>query len=189
MTERKKQLAILMGIAAIIIGCHLINMVTSGALSAYFGLKPRQLSGLWGILFAPCLHGSWAHLWANLPVLLLFSALIMWDSTETFIKVSVFIIFFNGLLVWIFGRNANHIGASGWIFGLWAWLIVRSYFQHNLKNFLISALVIFLYGGIAWGLLPKTGISVEGHIAGAVCGIMAAYISAKKGTLHSKKKR
>jgi len=56
---------------------------------------------------------------------------------------------------------------------------MHAYFEHNLKSFLISAAIIFLYGGVAWGLLPKTGISVESHIAGALSGILAAYIPSK----------
>ena len=175
----QKQIAILAGIALVILAGYFINLLTGGWLNAVFALKPRQLSGLWGIIFSPWLHADWAHLCSNLPILLLFSCLVMWDSLLTFVKVSLFIILFGGLLVWIFGRNAYHIGASGWIFGLWAWLIMHAYFEHNLKSFLISAAIIFLYGGVAWGLLPKTGISVESHIAGALSGILAAYIPSK----------
>ncbi|MGL4668949.1 MAG: rhomboid family intramembrane serine protease [Saezia sp.] len=187
MKALKTRVALLVSIVAVILGCHVINLLTGGTLNANFGLLPRHFSGLWGIFCAPWLHGDWSHLWSNLPVLLLLSVLIMWESVETYFKVSIFIILLGGLLVWLFGRTAYHIGASGWIFGLWAWLITRSYFEHNLKNFVLSAFVIFLYGGVIWGFLPQTGVSVEGHIAGALSGIIAAASIKPKSALNKKR--
>lgn len=172
----QKKVLILASITLIIVVCHLINIVSSNALSSSFGIIPRRIDRLLGILCSPWLHADWGHLWANLPILLILSALILWESIENYIKVSLFIILCAGLLLWLFGRPSNHIGASVYIFGLWSYLISRSYFQHNLKNFIISALVLFLYGGIVWGFLPKEGISFEGHISGAISGILYAYV-------------
>ena len=174
------RLSFLVIIAVTMIVVQLVNMISAGRLGLSFGLWPRHIRGLTGIVFAPWLHGSWTHLFANLPVLLILSALLMWDSVVHYVKTSLFIILGGGLLVWVFGRNSIHIGASGWLFGLWAYLLTRAFFQHSLRNIVISMGVLFFYGSLWWGLLPKDGVSVESHLAGALCGVLMAYFDRKK---------
>ncbi len=180
----QKCLSILVFIAISMIVIQIINMISGGKLGLSFGLWPRHISGLSGIVFAPWLHGNWAHVFANLPVLLILSALVMWDSIARYIKTSLFIILGGGVLVWLFGRNSIHIGASGWLFGLWAYLLIRAFFQHSLRNLIIGMGVLFFYGSLWWGLLPKDGVSVESHLAGAFCGVLMAYFDQKKTTIY-----
>ena len=169
-------LCILVTLTIILVSVQLMNIISGYWLNQHWGLLPRYISGLPGIVISPFLHGNWAHLFANLPVLLVLSALVMWDSVERYFKISLFIILGSGLLVWLLGRTAIHIGASGWIFGLWAWLMKRAFYQRKFRNFAIAIGLALFYGGaFLWGLLPKAGVSFEGHLSGLICGGMAAY--------------
>lgn len=79
--------------------------------------------------------------------------------------------------MWLFGRDSMHVGASGWVFGLWAWLMMLGFFQRKIINILIALFVLLYYGGLWWGMLPQTGVSVESHIAGALIGGFLAYLT------------
>lgn len=139
------------------------------------GILPRNPIGLRGILFAPFLHGSFAHLGANTVPFLVLGWLIMAQSISNFVVVSVICILVGGLGTWLFGANALHIGASGLIFGYLGFLLARYYFDRRLSSGLIALFVGFTYGSILWGILPSTpGISWEGHLFGFLSGIVAA---------------
>ena len=138
---------LLLGIAALMLVLQLGNSLSGYSLNIW-GLIPRRLESLPGVLFAPWLHGGWMHLLSNLSGLLVLGLLALLESRRDFIQASLFIILGSGLLVWLFGRQGIHVGASGWLFGLWA----------------------FLHGGWVFGLLPQQGVSFEYHLAGALCG-------------------
>ncbi|WP_340619976.1 rhomboid family intramembrane serine protease [Xenorhabdus siamensis] len=170
---------ILIWLVLLLVLIQIIDTLTGGTLNN-FGIIPRYIQGLIGIPFSPFLHSSWAHLFSNLPVLLVLSALLTTHSIRYYILASLFIIFTEGTLVWLFGRMAIHIGASGWIFGLWGLLLANAYFLRRAKDFFFSILVIIYYGGIAFGLLPlQENISTEGHIFGAISGIIFSWLSRK----------
>ena len=173
----KGRLSILVVLTVLLLLVQIVNSFTNYSLNSWGGIYPRHTSGLIGIIVAPFLHGSWSHLFSNLLPLLILSVLAMINSVQEYLKASLFIMIMGGILVWLFGRSALHVGASGWIFGLWAWLLLRAIFQHNLTNLLIATGVFILYGGLWLGFLPKTGVSFEGHIAGAFSGVFFAYIS------------
>ncbi|GKX62499.1 rhomboid family intramembrane serine protease [Pragia fontium] len=175
-----KQRIKLLGILAIVlIAIQCLNTLTSGYLNQ-FGILPRTSQGLVGILFSPFLHGDWGHLLSNLPVLLILSGLLLSNSIRYYISASVFIILLEGLLVWLFARSAIHIGASGWIFGLWSLLLINAFTQRRIRDFILALLILVYFGGMASGLLPsEPGISTEGHIAGAIAGGAFAFISRK----------
>ncbi|MGA4636036.1 rhomboid family intramembrane serine protease [Pseudomonas solani] len=160
---------------------QVVNSLSGQALNAW-GLLPRHLDGLPGILFAPWLHGSWGHLASNLPGLLILGWLAMLGGIRPFLLASASIILGSGLLVWLFGRNGMHVGASGWLFGLWALLLVRAWFQRSWLDLLVAALVLFYYGGWVSGLLPRSGVSFEYHIAGALCGGLHAALTRPRRT-------
>ena len=82
-----------------------------------------------------------------------------------------------GLLVWLLARPGMHLGASGWVFGLWGLLLGRAWFERSLGSLLIAVLVLFYYGGWWFGLLPRQGISFEYHLAGALCGVLYAALT------------
>ncbi|EQB99628.1 hypothetical protein B738_16498 [Photorhabdus temperata subsp. temperata M1021] len=148
----KQHLRILIGLAVILIITQLLDTLTGSALSN-FGIIPRYAQGLIGIPLSPFLHGNWEHLFSNLPVLLVLSALLMTHSIRYYVQASLFIIFVEGTLVWLFGRTAIHIGASGWIFGLWGLLLANAFFLRRAKDFFFAILVFVYYGGIVFGLL------------------------------------
>ncbi|OTA19048.1 rhomboid family intramembrane serine protease [Xenorhabdus beddingii] len=175
----KQRLYILIGLASILIIIQLINTLTGYALNN-FGIIPRYAQGLIGIPLSPFLHGSWLHLFSNLPVLLVLSALLMTHSIRYYVLASLFVIFLEGTLVWLFGRTAMHVGASGWIFGLWGLLLANAYFLRRGKDLFFAILVVLYYGGAALGLFPwQQGISTEGHIFGAIAGLVFSWLTKK----------
>ncbi|MEX6501204.1 rhomboid family intramembrane serine protease [Pseudomonas zhanjiangensis] len=155
---------------------QLLNGLSGNALNAW-GVLPRQVASLPGILFAPWLHAGWWHLLGNLSGLLVLAWLAMLGSLRQFIAANAFIILGSGLLVWLFARPGMHLGASGWLFGLWGLLLGRAWFERSLSSLLVAMLVLLAYGGWWWGLLPRQGISFEYHLAGALCGVLYAALS------------
>lgn len=147
----------------------------SGGVLRVFGIHPRELFSLPFIFSAPFLHGSWLHLVNNSVGLLIFSSLCLVRGKRFYTQASLLIIIVGGVLVWLFGRPAIHIGASGWIFGLWSVTITLALFEKSVMSFMISCTVILLYGGMIMGVLPnQPGVSFEGHAFGALAGILAA---------------
>ncbi|QPE17602.1 rhomboid family intramembrane serine protease [Providencia rettgeri] len=168
---------LLTSIVAIFIIVQSVNSLTAGGLTQ-FGLVPRTEWGLLGIFFAPFIHGSWEHLLSNLPPFIILSALLLHRTIKAYILASLFIIIVGGLAVWLIGRNAVHIGASGWVFGLWGLLIAQGFFRQKWGDIAIALLVLFYFGTMASGLLPThLYISTESHIAGAIAGAIYAWLS------------
>ncbi len=142
---------------------------------AYFGIWPRSIRGLIGIVTSPLLHGSLQHLASNtIPLLFLGTMLYMfYDRIATRVFLQCY--FLTGVLVWIFARPAFHIGASGLIYGLASFLIFFGIFRKDFKSLLISLLIMFIYGGLFYGVLPSTtGVSWESHLLGGVVGFFNA---------------
>lgn len=108
----KLRIKLLVILTGLLVAIQIINSL-SGYSLATFGLVPRTFSGLFGILFAPFIHGSWQHLLSNLPPLLILSALLLRGKINEYIAASLFIILSSGFIVWLIGRHAIHIGASG----------------------------------------------------------------------------
>ena len=142
-----------------------------------WGLVPRSLAGLKGVLFSPLIHASFEHLLANtLPlVVLTFSLFFFYRKSPYVIFVLIYIC--SGLFVWLGGREAIHIGASGLIYGLAAFLFLGGVLSHNTGLLTISLIVALLYGGLFWGIFPvKPEISWESHLWGAISGLGLAYL-------------
>lgn len=144
----------------------------------HFGIIPRTEIGLIGILSAPFLHGSLPHLTGNsvsfVVFALIFSAL---NEKNQWPKMIVMALL-TGALTWLMARDANHIGASGLIFAMFAYLIFAGWFSRQLRYILIAVLVIFLYGGMIYGVLPgRVGVSWESHLFGFISGIFVAWYS------------
>lgn len=123
------------------------------------------------------MHANWLHLSSNLPGLLVLGWLASLVSLRHFVQASAFIIVGSGVLVWLLARPGMHLGASGWLFGLWALLLAQAWFQRSLGSLLIALRVLFYYGGWWFGLLPSQGISFEYHLFGALCGVLYAAFS------------
>lgn len=142
-----------------------------------FGLVPRDSDRLWAILTSPFLHGNVAHLVGNSLPLLIFGWLVTRRGTGRFWLASAFIIGVGGLFLWLIGRPALHIGASGWVFGLWGLIIADGWYERTPTAVMTSVLVILLYGGMVWGLLPQATVSFEAHLGGLVAGVLYSGIS------------
>lgn len=143
----------------------------------WLGIQPRTLSGLIGVFTAPIIHGNRAHLVSNtIPLLFLGTTLFFFYER---IGRTVFFrcYFFTNILVWLLSpRISNHIGASGLIYGLSAFLIFFGLLRKDFLSLLISIGVIIAYGGIFYGILPTdSGISWESHLAGAIVGTATAF--------------
>jgi len=145
------------------------------------GILPRHISGLTGIIFCPFLHGNFVHLISNtLPAFVLLSALSFFYKELSF-KVIVFSVILGGLFVWLIGRSSYHIGASGLIYAIAAFLVASGVYRRNFLSILIAIIILLLYGGLIWGVFPtKFYISWEGHLGGAISGIFLAYLYRKK---------
>jgi membrane associated rhomboid family serine protease len=148
---------------------------------ADWGIVPRTWSGLLGIFLAPMIHGSVMHLVSNtVPLLFLGSVLFF------FYKRIGGVVFFRGyfwtnILVWLFGRPANHIGASGLVYALAFFLIFFGFFRRDMLSIFISVLTLLLYGGVFYGVLPTDPrVSWESHFAGALVGITSAVTFSSK---------
>jgi membrane associated rhomboid family serine protease len=189
--EFKLHITTLISLVALLWAIESIDgLIFRGQLDQWFGIRPRTFSGLWGILFAPFLHGSFAHLFANTIPLVSLSWLVMLRKTSDWLVVSAIAALTSGLGTWLIGAsNSTHIGASGVIFGYFGFLLMRGYFERSAVAIAVSILVTFLYGGIIWGALPFINaptISWEGHLFGFLGGVFAARLLAKPASKSAK---
>ncbi|GAB3395294.1 rhomboid family intramembrane serine protease [Azotobacter armeniacus] len=161
------------GLAGLMLALQVVNALSGYSLNG-FGLLPQSPAGLAGIVASPFLHGSFLHLAGNLVPFVVLGMLVAADGVRRFVAVSLVIVLLGGLLVWLLGREGVHIGASGWVFGLWTWLLARAWYHRSWRNMLMAGVALFLYGGLVFGLLPWQGTSFESHIAGALAGFVAA---------------
>lgn len=161
-------------------GVFLVNNLMLHAQLNQYGIIPRQLHSLPGILFAPFLHGSYKHLVANSVPLLILGAVLCARGKGEFTVVSVCGILFGGGLTWLFARHAAHVGASGLVFCYFGYLSSLAFFRRNLGTLLLSVICIIGYGGIVRGVLPTSAaVSWEGHLAGLLTGIGTAWFMAR----------
>ena len=174
--ELKAQGNLLVCIVVLLWTIELANSLMNDALNN-LGIRPRNILGLQGIIFAPFLHGNWRHLISNIFPLTILSWLIMARDRSEWIAVTVLTAIASGLGTWLFGGATTiHIGASGVVFGYFGFLVTRAYFERSLGSIAISLLVLALFGGMIWGILPvRVGISWEGHLFGLLGGIAAAW--------------
>lgn len=142
-----------------------------------YGIYPRKLVGLRGILFSPFIHGSLKHLFNNsIPLFVLSTALFYFYRNIRW-KVMLYGILLTGILTWIIGRPALHIGASGVVYMLVAFLFFKGIFSKQYQLTAISLIVVFLYGGLLWYVFPvDPEISWEGHLSGFFVGFLFAFI-------------
>lgn len=176
--ELQSHVAILGGCVALLWMIEIVDVfVFRGALNSY-GVRPRNLDGLQGILLMPFLHGSFAHLAANTLPFVTLGWLIMLREVSDFFVVSGVTMLVSGLGVWLTGApNSVHIGASGLIFGYFGFLLLRGYFERSFTSILLSLIVGFFYGSLIWGVLPsQPGVSWQAHFFGFVGGVLTAQL-------------
>jgi len=148
----------------------------SGGLLTQFGVIPRTVIGLRGILFGPFIHGSFAHLVSNTVPFLLLEWLVMLRDSRHFMRVTLASMLGAGLLAWMIGAPGSvHIGASGVIFGYLGFLMLAGWYERSFVSVMLSVAVTGLWGGLVLGVLPgQPGISWQGHLGGFIGGVLAA---------------
>ena len=171
-----KNLQIALAAVAVLWIIYFLNLMMAADLRLY-GLRPRHISGLWGILAAPLLHVNFKHLVANTGAFFVLLSVSMSFSRILTVKALLIIIVFGGGLVWLFGSGDSiHIGASGVIFGLMGFLMFLGIFRREWIALIFSAVIFVLYGGAIVSLLVYVpGISWAGHFYGFISGIFAAW--------------
>lgn len=170
------RIKLILGLILVMILVHVINAVLDSQLNQY-GIIPRSEAHWFHIFTSPFIHGDWVHLINNLFGLAIFSAFCLLRSVSLYVMSSIFIIALTGVLIWFFARAAIHIGASGWIFGLWSFSIAIAWFDRRLINILSGFVVVFLYGGMIYGVLPNDPkVSFEAHLFGAASGVVFAFL-------------
>ncbi|WP_372789912.1 rhomboid family intramembrane serine protease [Paraconexibacter sp.] len=141
-----------------------------------YGIRPREVGGLDGVLFSPFLHSGFGHLAGNTVPFLALGAGIALSGLVRVLSVTVIVGLVGGLGTWLIApENSITIGASGLVFGYATYLIARGIFERNLVHLAVAALVAVGYGGVLLGgLMPEDGVSWQGHLFGAVGGVIAA---------------
>jgi len=180
--ELKTQATILLGFLALIWLIEIVDQLIFGGGLDRYGVRPRSLVGLRGILLAPLLHGGFGHLIANSGPLLVLGWFVMIRETRHIVPVVVLGTLVGGLGIWLIGSSSSvHIGASIIVFALLGYLLLRGFFERRVLPIIGSVIVGGLYGGALWGVLPgQAGISWEGHLFGFLGGVLAAKLMVKQ---------
>ena len=141
-----------------------------------FGIYPLTARGLPGIILSPFIHADFNHLFSNSLPLFFLSVALFYFYSEVAIKVFIWTFFLTGLLVWIAGRDAWHIGASGLVYGLASFLFFSGIIRRYFRLIALSLLIVFLYGSMVWGLFPGVykNVSWESHMLGFFSGVVLA---------------
>jgi membrane associated rhomboid family serine protease len=164
---------------------ELIDQLMGGRLDSN-GIRPLTSDGLWGIILAPILHANWQHLMANTVPLLVLGFLMTLAGISRFVWATVIVWILGGFGTWLIGNvgsacgPTDHIGASGLIFGWLTFLLVFGLFVRRVWDIVIGLVVLFAYGSVLLGAMPVLhqcgGLSWQGHLSGALAGVVAAYL-------------
>ncbi len=157
-----------------------IDAVFLGGKLVEFGIHPRTLRGLLGVLLAPFIHAGWRHLIANTFPFLILGWLVLLRGVRPFVQVTVATALVSGLGVWAIGApSTTHVGVSGVVFGYFGFLLGRAYYERSLVSLLVGLVVIMLYGSLIWSVFPlQQDVSWEGHLFGGLAGVVCARVLA-----------
>lgn len=178
--SRRSGLLLVAGMSALMWVSEVIDQIV-GRLDA-LGIEPRSLDGLSGVPLAPFLHAGFGHLAANTVPFLVMGAVIALSGLRRVLAVTLIVALVSGLGTWLIApSNSLHIGASGIVFGYAAYLVARGMFDRRLHYLVVGLVVAFVYGSsLLFGLLPREGISWQGHLFGALGGLLAARLLARR---------
>lgn len=166
-------IVLMLGFAAVLWVVQIVNAIDDYRLDR-FGLKPRELGGLWGVLTAPFLHSSYGHLLANTIPVVFVGWVLLLAGLSTWAMVTGFVVVGGGLLTWVVGPGDSVIvGASGMVFGWLGYLLARAYFSRKAKWIAVAVLVLIFFGTLLFGLIPSinSDVSWQAHVCGFVAGI------------------
>ncbi|MBN2164930.1 MAG: rhomboid family intramembrane serine protease [Marinilabiliaceae bacterium] len=148
------------------------------------GIYPRRINTVFGVFLSPLIHGDWQHLLSNVPTLTVLTATLLFFYRGVAYRAFFLIYVVSGILLWFIGRNGWHVGASGVIYGLAAFLFFSGVIRNYMPLMAISLFVIFFYGSMVWGIFPfklNLPYSWEAHLSGTIVGLVMAFILRKKG--------
>ena len=176
LSEWKPRIVGVFASIGVIWGVSLFALLAAPQLVSLLAVVPRRFDGLPGVLGMPFVHDSLAHLMANTVPLIVFGLMLVARGMRYFLGVALAVALLGGLALWAFGRNAMHIGASGVVFGLFGFLVVRGLYERRLTSIAVTVLVTFSYGAsMLIGIVPTTGhVSWEAHLFGLLAGIVTA---------------
>ena len=181
-------LIVMVALGAVLWGVQIVNSADNYRLDQY-GLRPRDIDGLVGIVTSPFLHASFGHLLANTAPFVLIGWVVLLSGIRPFLLASVIIIVAGGLATWLVapgvGAHGAVVGASGLVMGWLGYLVGRAYFSRKIMWILAAVGVVFFFSGLLGGLLPSVGsdISWQGHVCGFLAGVLAAWL------LHPRRRR
>ena len=171
----KPRAAVLGAVAALVWAVSLYGLLVDESLLYALAVVPRRFDGLSGLLGAPLVHGSFAHLAANTFPLLILGGMVAIRGVAYYLTATLAIAVLGGAGLWVFGRGAAHVGASGLIFGYFGLLVGRGYYERSLQSVAVAVLVAVVYGGMLAGILPRDpGVSWEAHLFGLLAGGLCA---------------
>lgn len=167
---------VIVGFVALLYVVELVDTLTGHRLDGG-GVRPREVDGLDGILFAPLLHAGWPHLLGNTLPLLVFGFLILLAGIARWLAVTATVWLVGGAGTWLTAQpDSLHLGASVLAFGWLVFLLLRGFFSRQAWQVALGVILAFLYGSVLLGVLPgQPGISWQGHLFGAVGGGIAAW--------------
>jgi membrane associated rhomboid family serine protease len=188
--EKKRMWLALLPAMLIVAIIWLSFMITHAGVSDWnyssLGIKPGDVSGLKGIIFSPFLHTSFSHLWSNTLSLLILIWLLFYFYSRIAFSTLLYLWVLSGAVTWVIGRDSYHVGASGLVFAILFFLFFSGLFRKYIPLVAVSMIVAFIYGGTVWSIFPITemvdaSISWEGHLSGAISGLLLAVIFRKQG--------
>ncbi|TAI49852.1 rhomboid family intramembrane serine protease [Flagellimonas allohymeniacidonis] len=142
-----------------------------------YGIYPKKLFGLRGVVLSPFIHGSVEHLYNNTIPLAVLTAFLFHFYQKVAFKALFWGILLSGLLTWLIGRSSYHIGASGLIYVLASFIFFKGIITKHYRWVALSLIVVFIYGSLIWYIFPiKDGISWEGHLSGFLTGLFLAFL-------------
>ena len=171
----KDHLLLLVGLLCLMWVVEFLDLLPFAHLDRY-GIHPRSVPGLIGLVTAPFLHADFTHLALNSIPFIVLGGTVLLSGVRVFWGVTIFVSVIGGLGVWLFAQTlSNHIGASGLIFGYLGFLLARGIFEKTFGSVFIAVAILIGYGGLLFGVLPgEAGVSWQGHLFGFVAGIAAA---------------
>jgi len=173
----------LFGIVGFLWLLEFIDIIFFGQRLDLLGIRPRSIEGLWGVLFAPLLHGGLGHVAANSLPFIVLGSFVMLGGVGRFVQTTAIVWLVGGLGTWLTGgANSVHIGASIIVFGYLGYLLAQAYYERSRASLGVALVVGFLYGGMLFGVLPtRAGVSWQGHLFGVIGGVYAARSAAGPG--------
>lgn len=155
---------------------EVVNLILGHRLVSW-GILPRSLGGLIGIPLAPWIHNGVWHAVSNTIPIFILGGLTLAGGKSRFWETTASVILLSGALVWIFGRSAFHVGASGLVFGYFGVILARAIFDRSVISIVIAFGTVMVYGGLLWGILPlRSQVSFESHLFGLIAGFLVIWL-------------